>query len=143
MLSNLPAIVLLVLHPLTNHLIFVRIVSQTVILQLGQRPGGQSSQSRALLKSLQGVCQHCARRAVVEVAKIGVRDVEVESGGAASLPIVLELAIELAAAESNDSVCPTNRPDGQCKLHSPKVRIWDGRRFVIRFIHFEASASKC
>jgi len=35
------------------------------------------------------------------------------------------------------------RRDGQCKLHCPTVLIWDGRRFVIHFIHFEGSALKC
>ena len=33
-------------------------------------------------------------------------------------------------------------PDGQCKLHLSAVRIWDGRRSAIRFIHFVVSASK-
>ncbi len=36
-----------------------------------------------------------------------------------------------------------HRRDGQCKLHCPTVLIWDGRRFVIHFIHFEGSALKC
>jgi hypothetical protein len=34
-------------------------------------------------------------------------------------------------------------PDGQRRLHWTAVRIWDGRRSVIRFTHFEASALKC
>ena len=37
-----------------------------------------------------------------------MRDIEVESGGAPSLPIVLESAIEMAAAEGNDSVGPAD-----------------------------------
>jgi hypothetical protein len=41
----------------------------------------------------------------------GVRDIEVESGGAASLPVVLELAIEMAASECNDSVGPADGPE--------------------------------
>jgi hypothetical protein len=41
----------------------------------------------------------------------GVRDTEVESGGPASLPIVLELAVEVAAAEGNDSVGPADCPE--------------------------------
>ena len=41
----------------------------------------------------------------------GVRDIEVESGSAASLPVVLELAIEMAAAECNDSVGPADGPE--------------------------------
>jgi hypothetical protein len=40
-----------------------------------------------------------------------VRDIEVESGGAPSLPIVLESAIEMAAAEGNDSVGPADSPE--------------------------------
>ena len=40
-----------------------------------------------------------------------VRDIEVESGSAASLPVVLELAIEMAAAECNDSVGPADGPE--------------------------------
>jgi hypothetical protein len=35
-----------------------------------------------------------------------------------------------------------HRWDGQGKLHWTAVRIWDGRRSVIRFIHFGANASK-
>ena len=34
------------------------------------------------------------------------------------------------------------RRHGQCKLHLTAVRIWDGRRYVIRSIHFEDSVSK-
>jgi hypothetical protein len=40
-----------------------------------------------------------------------VCDIEVESGGPAILPIVLEVAIEVATAEGNDSVGPTNCPE--------------------------------
>jgi hypothetical protein len=42
---------------------------------------------------------------------LGVRDIEVESGGPAILPIVLEVAIEVATAEDNDSIGPTNCPE--------------------------------
>ena len=31
---------------------------------------------------------------------------------------------------------------GQCELHLITMSIWDGRRFVIRFIRFEANASR-
>ena len=40
-----------------------------------------------------------------------MRDTEVGSGSAASLPIVLELAIEMAAAEGDDSVDPADSPE--------------------------------
>ena len=44
-------------------------------------------------------------------ALMRVRDIEVGSGSAASLPVVLELAIEMAAAECNDSVGPADGPE--------------------------------
>src|SRR5580692_6287312 len=61
-----------------------------------------------------------SRRRTIEpsIVQGRVRDIEVESGGPASLPIILELAVEVAASEGHDSVCPADSPDGQCKLHS-------------------------
>ena len=40
-----------------------------------------------------------------------VRDIEVESCGPAILPVVLELAVEMAAAQGNDSVGAANGPE--------------------------------
>jgi hypothetical protein len=46
-----------------------------------------------------------------------VRDIEVESSGAPS-PKVFELAVKMAAAEGNDSVCPADCPEHTGLLQS-------------------------
>ena len=69
MSSEFPAIVPLVLHPLTNHLTLVRRVAESVVLQLlkriSQRPGGSRTIASVLIDGREKDWSNQKRRELV------------------------------------------------------------------------------